>query len=293
MIEFVLFFIKNIKTYLMQNPIIPLLEIVFQILLIFFFLRIFITARNAFDNPIFGAISQLTNPVLEKTKKFFNYVTRSYDLSPLLPILLLLLTQGVLTSLLASTPWDASSFRTISGFLDWIFQVYAVIIIITSFTPQYISNPIVSFFYKVSDPLITLTNKFIAFRSDVWRFLSLIFLVLLYVLLQMSLVMIISLGADFSLQLAITFGVKSLALLVNLTTFFTITIIVGALMSWFSPDPYNPLVQFIQIITYPIVEPIRRVIPSLGGIDLSPIFAIFVLQFVNGMGSALINSFYM
>ncbi len=58
--------------------------------------------------------------------------------------------------------------------------------------------------------------------------------------------------------------------------FFAIIII--ALMSWVNPDPYNPMMRILSQITAPIMDPIRKVIPSFGGLDISPIFAILAIQ---------------
>ena len=49
-------------------------------------------------------------------------------------------------------------------------------------------------------------------------------------------------------------------------------ILIRALLSWVSPDPYNPIVQFLNRMTEPILEPIRRLLPSMG-IDISPMIA--------------------
>jgi YggT family protein len=59
-----------------------------------------------------------------------------------------------------------------------------------------------------------------------------------------------------------------------------ILIIIRALMSWFRPDPHHPIVRFIYRITSKILDPIQRIIPSIGGLDLSPIVAIFLIQIV-------------
>lgn len=66
-----------------------------------------------------------------------------------------------------------------------------------------------------------------------------------------------------------------------LLTALTWLIIIRALISWVSPDPYNPIVQFLYKITEPILCPIRRLLPfsSRIGIDLSPIIAILIIIF--------------
>lgn len=58
-------------------------------------------------------------------------------------------------------------------------------------------------------------------------------------------------------------------------------IIIRALISWVSPDPYNPIVQFLYNVTEPMLKPFRRLIPIYNiGIDLSPIFALIVIWFL-------------
>lgn len=58
-------------------------------------------------------------------------------------------------------------------------------------------------------------------------------------------------------------------------------VVIRAVLSWFSPDPYNTLVQILYRLTEPILSPFRRIIPSYSiGIDLSPILAILALVFL-------------
>jgi YggT family protein len=49
-------------------------------------------------------------------------------------------------------------------------------------------------------------------------------------------------------------------------------VIARAVLSWVTPDPYNPIVRFIHNVTEPILYPLRTKLPVIyGGIDLSPI----------------------
>jgi len=57
-------------------------------------------------------------------------------------------------------------------------------------------------------------------------------------------------------------------------------IIIRALLSWVNPDPYNPIVRFLYGITEPVLARIRRFLPPLGGIDLSPLVAILAIVFL-------------
>lgn len=60
---------------------------------------------------------------------------------------------------------------------------------------------------------------------------------------------------------------------------YMILIFIRALISWVSPDPYNPIVQFLVASTEPVLRPIRRRLP-MTGIDVSPIVAILLVVFL-------------
>ena len=58
-------------------------------------------------------------------------------------------------------------------------------------------------------------------------------------------------------------------------------IVARAVISWVNPDPYNPIVRFLNTVTEPVLYPIRRRLPiHLGGIDFSPILVILVIIFL-------------
>lgn len=57
-------------------------------------------------------------------------------------------------------------------------------------------------------------------------------------------------------------------------------IIIRALISWVNPDPWNPIVQFLDRVTEPVLSQIRRRLPIGGmGFDFSPIVAILIIMF--------------
>ncbi len=65
-------------------------------------------------------------------------------------------------------------------------------------------------------------------------------------------------------------------------------IIIRALLSWVNPDPYNPIVRFLNSITEPVLYRVRQLIPMSGvGIDFSPIIVILAIIFLQ---SFLVNS---
>lgn len=59
-----------------------------------------------------------------------------------------------------------------------------------------------------------------------------------------------------------------------------VLILARIIVSWLPISPWNPLVRWLRIIVDPILRPFRRILPSIGGLDLSPLLAILVVFFV-------------
>ncbi len=57
-------------------------------------------------------------------------------------------------------------------------------------------------------------------------------------------------------------------------------IIISALITWVSPDPYNPVVRFLYGVTEPVLRPVRKRLGVFGGIDFSPFVVILGIVFV-------------
>lgn len=78
-------------------------------------------------------------------------------------------------------------------------------------------------------------------------------------------------------------------------TIYIFIVVARALISWVSPDPYNPIVRFLHNATDPVLYRLRKVLPlQFGGLDLSPIVLLFGLsvlkQFVLQLIVALARS---
>ena len=56
------------------------------------------------------------------------------------------------------------------------------------------------------------------------------------------------------------------------------TVLIRVLLSWVAPDPYSPVVRVIVQITEPIMAPVRKLLPPMGGFDLSPLFVLLGIQ---------------
>jgi len=72
-------------------------------------------------------------------------------------------------------------------------------------------------------------------------------------------------------------------------TIAMIVVIARAILSWVSPDPHNQIVRIINQLSEPMLFPIRRRVPYLGGIDFSPIILLMIIFFLDEF---LVNSLY-
>ena len=75
--------------------------------------------------------------------------------------------------------------------------------------------------------------------------------------------------------------ILAIAKLISFALSAYIWIVIGrAVISWVNADPYNPIVRFLVQVTDPLLLRIRRYVPTMGGIDLSPMILIFAVVFL-------------
>ena len=60
-------------------------------------------------------------------------------------------------------------------------------------------------------------------------------------------------------------------------TLYEIAIVARTLLPWFRVSPYHPVMRFLIQITEPLLAPIRRSLPTIGGFDFSPMAALLIL----------------
>lgn len=76
--------------------------------------------------------------------------------------------------------------------------------------------------------------------------------------------------------------------------FYQFLIFIRVLLTWVNPDPYrptidHPLIRLLQRVTDPVLTPLRRIIPPIGGaIDISPIVALVILEILRRILSSLL-----
>ena len=73
---------------------------------------------------------------------------------------------------------------------------------------------------------------------------------------------------------------------------YSILILIRVLLSWVSVSPYHPAIRILHQVTDPVIVPLRRLIPPVGGtVDVSPIVALILLEIVHRVLLSLLVGF--
>ncbi|MBA1273683.1 YggT family protein [Stutzerimonas azotifigens] len=140
-------------------------------------------------------------------------------------------------------------------------------------------NPLSQFIVRATHPLLRPLRRIIPSLGGL-DLASLVLAVLLQMLL-MALTLLLAYGTTGNpMQLLVwaIIGVTGLFLKI-----FFFALIISVILSWVAPGSHNPGAQLVNQLCEPLLSPIRRILPSLGGLDLSPIFAFLALRLLDMM----------
>ena len=136
-------------------------------------------------------------------------------------------------------------------------------------------NPFSQFIVKVTNPVIVPMRRIVPSVGGI----DLATIVVMVCLQVISLLVISSLhGAPLGIASLIMLSIAELLSLVF--NIFIFAILILALLSWINPGTYNPVSSVLYSITEPVMKPVRRMLPPMGGVDLSPLVAIIGLQVI-------------
>jgi len=62
---------------------------------------------------------------------------------------------------------------------------------------------------------------------------------------------------------------------------YSFVVLAAVILSWVRAPQHHPAVRFVHQLTEPVLEPIRRILPPMGGLDLSPMVLLFGLQMLS------------
>ena len=172
--------------------------------------------------------------------------------------------------------FDSSYFTDPLAFLVQVTFGFYVLVVVLRFLLQVLRadfyNPLSQFVVKLTTPVLRPLRRVI---PGLWG-LDVASIALAWVLAAIELGLLAAiLGASFPALAPLAWAVPELlALVLNI---FLFAVIAQALLSWVNPDPYSPASVVLRDLTRPVLQPLRRLIPPLGGFDLTPMLAAIAL----------------
>ncbi|MDQ0126319.1 YggT family protein [Pseudomonas lini] len=138
-------------------------------------------------------------------------------------------------------------------------------------------NPLCQFAVKATQPLLKPLRRIIPsmFGLD----MSSLVLAILVQLALMALTLLLTYGTIGNpLQLLIWSLIGVTALFLKI---FFFALIISVILSWVAPGSHNPGAELVNQICEPALAPFRKIVPNLGGLDISPILAFLVLKLID------------
>ncbi|MDB6442176.1 MULTISPECIES: YggT family protein [Pseudomonas] len=138
-------------------------------------------------------------------------------------------------------------------------------------------NPLCQFVVKATQPLLKPLRRIIPslFGLD----MSSLVLAILLQMALMALTLLLTYGTTGNpLQLLIWSIIGVTALFLKI---FFFALIISVILSWVAPGSHNPGAELVNQICEPALAPFRRIVPNLGGLDISPILAFMVLKLID------------
>jgi YggT family protein len=134
-------------------------------------------------------------------------------------------------------------------------------------------NPLCQFAVKATQPLLKPLRRVIPsmFGLDMSS-------LVLALLVQMVLFAVILLLSGYSVDVLFLAPWALIGIFALFLKILFWAMIISVILSWVAPGSHNPGAELVQQITEPVLAPFRRIIPNLGGLDISPIFAFIALQ---------------
>ena len=159
--------------------------------------------------------------------------------------------------------------------LNLLSYIFVVLLIFNLLKVNYF-NPIVAVFLKIYKPI----SKIFFLSPN-----QIINIIIISLLIKFISLFVLFGGQEKNLLL---FGLAVIQILIAILRIIFYAVIGGVIISWVSPNSSNPFVQLIEEISHKALSPIRKYIPSAGGLDFSPLF---ILILINVLVVFLMNFF--
>ena len=138
-------------------------------------------------------------------------------------------------------------------------------------------NPLSQFIVRATQPLLKPLRRVIPRFAGI-DLASLVLAIIVQLILLAVIIMLMGAALPPVLQLLVWSLVGVTSLFVKI---FFFALIISVILSWVAPHSHNPAAMLVNQLREPVLAPIRGLLPSMGGLDLSPIFAFIALRLVD------------
>ncbi len=155
-------------------------------------------------------------------------------------------------------------------------QLYLLVLLLRFWLPILgadFRNPLAQGILRVTSPLVVPVRRFV---PSIGR-LDTSTILIAYVIQFLTVLLLLTIGGYMvdTIPIMVTTLIELAVLSLNL---FFFVILIKIILSWVAPHTHNYATALLTTLAEPILRPFRRIIPSIGGLDISPIFAIILLQ---------------
>ncbi len=138
-------------------------------------------------------------------------------------------------------------------------------------------NPLSQFIVRATHPILKPLRRIIPSLGGLDLASLVLALIVQFVLMALTL-MLMGVGISDPLLILVWSIIGVTALLLKV---FFFALIISVILSWVAQGTHNPAALLVNQICEPLLMPIRRVLPNLGGLDLSPIVAFLILNLID------------
>jgi YggT family protein len=169
-----------------------------------------------------------------------------------------------------------------SAFLIEALFNFALYIVLIRFWMQWVRadfrNDFGQFIISVTNPVIVLIRRTVPSIGVIDT--ATVLLAVIIALLKIYVLVLVAGGGIGSYSLFKMLSVAIATVLDSSIYVFLGAILIGIIASWLNPNSYHPILNVARAISEPLLAPARKLIPSLGGIDFSPMLVILFLRVI-------------
>ncbi len=164
--------------------------------------------------------------------------------------------------------------HVIFGIVAWVFALRVLL----QWVGANFNNPICQSLYKLTNPVLMPLRRVL----KPWRRLDFAGALVTYVILCLKawLLLVFS-GITAGISATLVLGLaETVAMLLTMYFFF---ILIRSILSWVGPSPRHPAIPLLVQLTEPVLRPFRKILPTPGGFDLSPMLVLLILLLAHAL----------